>query len=37
MLPVTITNIHRAFSEIKSLKCDQWEGDYRADAPKRHK
>ena len=32
MLPVTITNIHQAFGEIKSLQCDQWEGDYRLEA-----
>ncbi len=29
MLPVTITNIHQAFREIKDLRYDQWEGDYR--------
>jgi len=30
MLPVTITNIHHAFREIKHFQQDQWEGDYRA-------
>jgi transposase-like protein len=29
MLPVTITNIHQAFREIKYFQGDQWEGDYR--------
>jgi transposase-like protein len=29
MLPVTITNIHQAFREIKHFEHDQWEGDYR--------
>lgn len=29
MLPVTITNIHEAFDEVKSLSLDEWEGDYR--------
>lgn len=29
MLPVTITNIHHAFREIKHFQPDQWEGDYR--------
>ncbi len=29
MLPVTITNIHQAFREIKSFQSDHWEGDYR--------
>jgi transposase-like protein len=29
MLPVTITNIHQAFREIKHFRHDQWEGDYR--------
>jgi putative transposase len=29
MLPVTITNIHQAFREIKHFQHDQWEGDYR--------
>ena len=29
MLPVTITNIHQAFREIKHFQFDQWEGDYR--------
>lgn len=29
MLPVTITNIHQAFREIKYFQCDPWEGDYR--------
>jgi transposase-like protein len=29
MLPVTITNIHQAFREIKHFQSDQWEGDYR--------
>ena len=32
MLPVTITNIHQAFREIKHFVCDQWEGDYRGAA-----
>lgn len=32
MLPVTITNIHQAFREIKHFQCDQWEGDYRGAA-----
>jgi len=29
MLPATITKIHQAFKEIKSMHCDTWEGDYR--------
>ena len=29
MLPVTITNIHQAFREIKHFQSDSWEGDYR--------
>lgn len=29
MLPATITKIHQAFKEIKSMQCDTWEGDYR--------
>lgn len=29
MLPVTITDIHQAFKEIKHMQCDTWEGDYR--------
>ncbi len=29
MLPVTITNIHQAFREIKDFQYDRWEGDYR--------
>jgi transposase-like protein len=32
MLPVTITNIHQAFREIKHFEYDQWEGDYRGAA-----
>ncbi len=32
MLPVTITNIHQAFREIKPFAYDQWEGDYRGAA-----
>lgn len=32
MLPVTITNIHQAFREIKYFQCGQWEGDYRGAA-----
>ncbi len=32
MLPVTITNIHQAFREIKHFEFDQWEGDYRVAA-----
>jgi len=32
MLPVTITNIHQAFGEIKHFEYDQWEGDYRGAA-----
>ncbi len=29
MLPVTITNIHQAFCEIKQFGYDQWETDCR--------
>jgi transposase-like protein len=29
MMPATITKIHQAFKEIKSMQCDTWEGDYR--------
>ncbi len=29
MLPATITKIHQAFTEIKHMQCDTWEGDYR--------
>ena len=32
MLPVTITNIHQAFREIKHFAYDQWEGEYRGAA-----
>jgi len=32
MLPATITKIHQAFKEIKSMHCDTWEGDYRPTA-----
>ncbi len=32
MLPVTITNIHQAFREIKHFAHDSWEGDYRGAA-----
>jgi len=32
MLPVTITNIHHAFREIKRFDWSQWEGDYRVAA-----
>ncbi len=32
MLPVTITNIHQAFREIKHFRCGQWEGGYRVAA-----
>lgn len=33
MLPVTITNIHQAFREIKHFEYEQWGDDYRAAAP----
>jgi transposase-like protein len=29
MLPATITKIQQAFKEIKHMRCDTWEGDYR--------
>jgi transposase-like protein len=32
MLPVTITNIHQAFREIKHFDWSQWQGDFRAEA-----
>ena len=32
MLPVTITNIHQAFREIKYFDWSQWQGDFRVEA-----
>jgi transposase-like protein len=32
MLPVTITNIHQAFREIKHFDWSQWQGDFRTEA-----
>ena len=32
MLPVTITNIHQAFREIKHFDWSHWQGDFRVEA-----